>query len=178
MSLTEDKAIEKEQKVSATTEEKFDGDIDLSVIRKKRFRIDGDNNKWIELNVSDMNILSRLTEAYPKLEKLQTKATKISEDIAGDSDDLDEVKLGKDLKSIDKDMRKIIDDIFDSNVSEVCAGNGSMFDTFGGVCRYEHIIDALIPLYENNISSEAEAVKAISKNIEKHTDKYSNKEGK
>lgn len=148
----------------------FDGDIDLSAVRKKRFRIDGDNNRFIELNTSDMNILSRLTEAYPKLEKLQAKAIKISEDLnTQNGEDFDEVKLGKDLKGIDNDMRNIIDDIFASNVSEVCAGEGSMFDPFGGVCRYEHIINVLIKLYDDNISAEADQLK---KNVEKHTSKY------
>ena len=31
-------------------EEVFDGDIDLSVTRKKRFRINGDSNTVLELN--------------------------------------------------------------------------------------------------------------------------------
>lgn len=141
----------------------FDGDIDLSATRKKRFRINGDDNCWLELNVSDMGIISRLTEAYPKLEKLQEKAIKITASTS--SDELDEVQLGKDIKAIDKDMRKILDSIFDAPVSEVCAPDGSMFDPFGGICRYEHIIGKLVELYDANIASEASDIKA-------HTDKY------
>lgn len=172
MSLTEEKQGVVDTKKVEIPDKKFDGDINLSAIRKKRFRIDGDNNKWIELNVSDMNILSRLTDSYSKLEKLQEKATGISETVAAGEDDFDEVKLAKDLKSIDNDMRKIIDYIFDSNVSEVCASDGSMFDPFNGVCRYEHIINVLVGLYDDNISNEAETLK---KNVGKHTAKYTNK---
>ena len=49
-------------------------DLDLSVIRKKRFRVDGDNNRILELNTSDVGIVSRLNEVYPKLQKLAQDA--------------------------------------------------------------------------------------------------------
>ena len=56
MSLSEEKH-ESPEIVDTPKVNTFDGDIDLSAIRKKRFRIDGDNNRFIELNTSDMNIL-------------------------------------------------------------------------------------------------------------------------
>jgi len=181
MSLTEDKVkdekkevvdtFDKKDTVEDVVEQPVDMDIDLSATRKKRLRIDGDANRILELNVSDMNLLSRLTESYPKLEKLQEKAMKISEDVASDGDDFDEVKLGKELKDIDKEMRKILDNIFNANVSEVCAPDGSMFDPFGGLCRYERIINALVSAYEENIAKEAESLR-------KNVAKYASKKGK
>ena len=182
MSMTEDKVMEqpetsiempvKEQVENKAEEPVVDMDIDLSATRKKRLRIDGDANRILELNVSDMNLLSRLTDSYPKLEKLQEKAMKISEQVASDGDNFDEVKLGKDLKQIDKEMRDILDKIFNANVSEVCAPDGSMFDPFGGVCRYERIINALVRAYEDNIAKEAESLR---KNVGKYVNK---KQGK
>lgn len=148
-----------------------DGDIDLSMTRKKVFRINGDNSKLIELNPSDMGILTRLTEAYPKLQKLEERAVKMTADVSSDGD-FDEVKLGKELKSVDKDMRKIIDTVFDANVSEVCAPDGTMFDMFNGKCRYEYIINAIINLYDENISKETQNLKD---GTQKYTAKYSNK---
>lgn len=166
-----------EEKVEAPVEQKVndkvDVDIDLGVTRKKRLRIDGDNSRIVELDLSDMGILSRLTDAYPKLEKLQAKAMKISEDVTEGGEEYDEVKLGKDLKSIDKDMRNILDTIFDSNVSEVCAPSGTMFDPFQGGFRYEYIINALVKAYDDNISSEVEKINKPG--IEKHTKKYKGK---
>lgn len=146
-------------------------DIDLSITRKKRFRIDGDNNRILELNTVDMGIIKRLEELTPKLEALQSKAVMEQVD---DSDD-DFSKVAEVLKTIDTEMREIMDELFDANVSEVCAPDGSMFDPFNGKFRFEHIIDRLMPLYEKGITDE---YKKMSKRVNKHTDKYTKKSGK
>ena len=139
-------------------------DIDLSVTKKKEFRIDKDDNRIIELNTSDMNILGRLQECYPKLDKLGVKAMTIS-----DSGLEETVTI---LKEIDSEMRKYVDFIFDSPVADICAPDGSMFDMFNGEFRFEHILNVLIGLYENNLDKE---YKLMSKKIKKHTDKYTGK---
>ena len=76
------------------------------------------------------------------------------------------------MKSVDTDMRNLIDYLFDSNVSEVCAPFGSMYDPIDGIQRYEHIINALIPLYDETISTETKKVQA---RVKKHTSKYTKK---
>lgn len=140
-------------------------DIDLSITRKKRFRIDGDDNRIIELNTSDMTILNRLDEADKQLRELADKATfGLSE--TGDDDNADAVK---ELLATDKQMRAIIDYLFDAPVSGVCAPDGSMYDPFNGKYRFEHIMEILFALYEKNISEE---IKKMRKNVQKHTDKY------
>lgn len=149
-------------------------DVDLSQVRKKRFRINGDNNKILELNVSDLNILTRLSEAYPKLTKLAADAAdKLDQIVIADEstifDDGSAEKISNALKEIDTDMRTAIDYIFDSNVSEICAGDGSMYDPFGGQFRFEHIIDVLSGLYEQNLTTE---MRKMTKRVEKHTSKY------
>ena len=50
-------------------------DIELGSLRKQRFRINGDNNRILELNTSDMGIITRLSELYPKLQELADKAS-------------------------------------------------------------------------------------------------------
>lgn len=147
----------------------FDGDIDLSVTRKKRFRIDRDNNRFLELNVSDMGILTRLDNLYPKLEKLSQDASLKQLNQLEESDERVITKLSNALIKIDMEMRKILDEIFDSNVSEICAPNGTLFDPFNGEFRFEHIIDVLTKLYENNLNSE---FKKMSAKIKKKTSKY------
>ena len=139
-------------------------DIDLSVTKKKQFRIDKDDTRVIELNTSDMNILSRLYDCYPKLDELGVKAVKIS------SDNPEETVAT--LKEIDKEMRDLLNFVFDSDIADVCAPDGSMFDMFLGEFRFEHILDTLLTLYENNINKE---YKLMAKNIKKHTDKYAGK---
>lgn len=141
-------------------------DIDLSVTRKKRFRIDGDDNRVIELNTSDMTILNRLDEADRQLRELADKANFELADVEDENRD-----IVKELLATDKQMREIIDYLFDAPVSDVCAPDGSMYDPFNGKYRFEHIMEALFVQYENNI---AEEIKKMRKNVQKYTSKYTN----
>lgn len=139
-------------------------DIDLSVTRKKRFRIDGDDSRIIELNTSDMTILNRLDESERRLKALAESA---NVDLTGD-DETDGAVVTR-LLATDKEMRDIIDYLFDSPVADICAPDGSMYDPFNGKYRFEHILETLFTLYEQNISDE---IKKMRKNVRKHTDKY------
>ena len=153
-------------------------DISLSVVRKKRFRIDGDDNRILELNTSDLGILARLKETYPKLVKIAEDAFKNLPEVDGTSEDYNFVtdeataKLVDALKDADTKMRELIDYVFDSNVSELCAPSGSMYDPINGAFRFEHIINTLSALYETDISTEMSKVTA---RVRKHTDKYTSK---
>lgn len=139
-------------------------DIDLSVTRKKRFRIDGDDNRIIELNTSDMTILNRLDESERRLREL---ADSTNTDLTGEDDS--DVAVITRLLATDREMRDIIDYLFDSPVADICAPDGSMYDPFNGKYRFEHILETLFALYEQNISDE---IKKMRKNVQKHTDKY------
>ena len=150
-------------------------DIDLSVIRKKRFRIDHDDSRVIELNTSDLGILSRLRETYPKLIELANTAFKDVPEVDSQAEDYDfatdtaTTSMIDALENADKKMRELIDYIFDSDVSDICVPSGSMYDPINGAFRFEHIIDKLSALYETNISAE---MSSISQRVKKHTDKY------
>lgn len=152
-------------------------DINLSAIRKKRFRIDGDDNRIIELNTSDLTILARLKDAYPKLIGIADKAFKDLPQIDVDEDDdflnsKETAELIDSLKEADCEMRDLIDYIFDSKVSEVCAPSGSMYDPINGQFRFEHIIETLAKLYETDVEKE---MGAITDRVKKHTGKYTKK---
>lgn len=144
-------------------------DIDLSAIRKKRFRIDGDDNKILELNTSDLGVISRLEENYPKLKALEKKIITLTT-TKGSADDEEELKaLSTQFTEIDTEMRTIIDSIFNAPVSKLCGDDGSMYDPIDGKLRYEHIIDRIIPLYEQNFVAET---KKIRDRVSKATQKY------
>ena len=81
-------------------------DIDLSVIQKKRFRINGDNNKILELNTSDMRIATRLKESYPRLNALMDSVADKFSNIP-DDDDFDEEALTKVADAVDEIDRKM-----------------------------------------------------------------------
>lgn len=147
----------------------FDGEINLSAIRKKRFRIDGDSNRYLELDTSDMGIITRLDNLYPRLQKLAQDAAVKQLDKTETENERALTKISQALVKIDAQMRQIVDDIFDSNVSEMCVPSGTMFDPFNGVFRYEHIIDVISALYKDNIKTE---IKKMSTRMKKHTAKY------
>ena len=151
-------------------------DINLSEIQSKRFRIDGDDDRILTLNTTDLGILSRLKEAYPKLISFtQDAVSKLPEELPeiDENESILEAPAVESiisvLKEIDANMRKQIDYIFNSNVSDVCAPDGSMFDPINGKFRYEHIIDKLSNLYSDDISN---GMNKISTRVRKHTDKY------
>jgi len=144
-------------------------DVDLSVTRKKKFRIDGDNNRILELNTSDAGIMVRINNLYPKMKVIGDKlATKIAEQ----SEITDEKELGKIAEVIldlDNSLRDMLDELFDSNVSEVCIPEGTTVDPFNGEFRFETIINKLGKLYSDNFTAEFAKMK---KNVSKHTAKY------
>lgn len=145
-------------------------DVDLSVIKKKKFRINGDNSKILELNTSDMGIVTRLDESYQKLIDLQNSVASLADDVKDEDNDRETLSsTANKLNKIDGEMRELLDYIFQSNVSEICGSEGSMYDPINGTFRYEHIISTLIKLYENNLSKEFNKMK---QNISKHTAKY------
>jgi len=146
-------------------------DINLGFVEKKKFRIGGDYNRMLELNVSDMNIYARFKTAYPRLQELANEATeKVQAIDVEDEDALD--KIADVLTDIDNRMRSLIDDIFDTNASEVCAPSGNMFDPVDGQFRFERIIEKLSQLYTTGFEDEVKKFKAKS---EKHTSKYTKK---
>lgn len=141
-------------------------DIKLDIPEKTPFRINGNDDKILRLNVSDLGIIDRFEKGYAKLQEEVEAITKIP---------VDDENLSEKMKEIDNVMRKQIDYIFDSNVSEVCAGDGTMYDPRNGVLRFEHILDTLLGLYEKNIQDEYKKVKT---RIQKHTEKYTGGKGK
>ena len=144
-------------------------DIDLGEIKRKKFRINGDSNKILELNTSDVNIVSRLTKVYPKLQKLAEEAVTFSEEELNDNTEEGLARFATKLETIDTKMSNLIDELFDANVSEMCKDGGSMYDPFSGMFRFEHIISTLSKLYENNFNSEFSKMR---QRVDKHTHKY------
>lgn len=152
-------------------------DVNLGFVEKKKFRIGGDSRRILELNVSDLNILSRLKVGYPKLNTLFDEAQKKITEIPDDLSKEELIgELADRLTEIDKDMRETIDYIFDTNASEVCAPSGNMYDPVGGQLRYMRVLDTLTGLYTNGLHAEFDKMKnRVEKRAEKYTKKRSKK---
>lgn len=145
--------------------------LDLSPIRKKRIAINGDENNILELNTSDLNITSRLSEAYPKLMKLSASLTEFQNSVSNKDEPTDDDihNIASEWKRVDNEMRDLVDYIFDADVCAHCATSGSMYDPINGKLRFEWIIDILSDLYEKELKSE---FSKTAKRVEKHTGKY------
>lgn len=140
--------------------------IDLSITSRRKFTIDGDENRILALDISDMGVLKRLEEALPQL---QTMANQAIKELASKKDDDSLSSLAETLTKIDKEMREKIDYIFDADVSRTCAPSGTMYDPYNGRFRFEHIMEVISGLYAENITKE---FRLMSKRTAKHTSKY------
>lgn len=161
-------------------------DLDFSVLHRKKFRIDGDDSKVIELDVSDFSVLSRLEESYGKLNEMQKEAAKLydlgkemsereeDEEFSGELEAPEELKaLNAQLKKVDQDMRSWVNFVFDYDVCSVISPEGTMYDVIGGNYRYEIIIDKLIAVYEENIKAET---KKMNSRLTKYTKDHKRKQ--
>lgn len=141
--------------------------LDLSETARTKIWINGDCNRVLELNLSDVGIISRLEKAQAEIDELVEEVRKLSAtDIP--EDDPDNI-VGSTFKIMNEKMCNIVDGIFDFPVCEICCDGGSMFDPIKGQLRFEYIIDKLSNLYKGTISEEMKRVQAKMK---AHTAKY------
>ena len=149
--------------------------LDMSEAARTKIWVNGDATKVLELNLTDMNIVPRFAEVYPKLLALQEeiKAT-ISEGRPEELDDLADISVfASQFKIIDKKMRDYVDYIFDGKVCDVCCDGGSMYDPVAnGWWRFEYIIDKIGNLYHVQLGKE---MKANEQRMKLHTERYTGK---
>lgn len=149
-------AVVEEPKVEEPVVDDEIQDIKIEGATRKKFRINGDNNRILELNTNDIGVSYRLTEAYDRLNKLMDEVQGALADLP-DSDEVNDEQyrtITDNLKTLNENMCKEIDFIFDAPVSKICSDGGSMYDPSNGMFRYEHIIDAVTSLYESSLNKE------------------------
>lgn len=137
--------------------------IDLSSTSKKKVIFDNDEDRAVYLDLADMSITTRLSAVEPKLNELSEKFGKVKDGESSMSE------ISETLSEIDKEMRDLIDYLFDAPVSAVAAPSGSMFDMFNGEFRCSIIMSALLEQYTANVEKETAI---LDKQMRKHTDKY------
>ena len=151
-------------------------DLDLSPIQKTKIRINGDQNRFIELNLSDMGIIDRFVTVNKNLQKLAEEVSNLSDTVVTEDENSEDetglVDVTEKLKELDRKMRDEIDFLFDSKVSDVCVPDGTMYDPHNGQFTFEHVIEALLDLYVNSVKDEFAKVK---NNVNKHAGKYAKK---
>ena len=138
--------------------------LDLSETARTKIWVNGDSNRVLELNLTDMGVLSRLQDSYAKLDELAAEVKNLTS-----AEDASNEEVATAFKNMDNKMRDIVDSIFDFPVSDVCCDGGSMYDPVGGQLRFEYIIDRISKLYGNSLNEE---FKRIQAKIDTHTNKY------
>lgn len=141
-------------------------DIDFKELQKKKFRLDRDNNRVIELNTSDITVISRLEEIYPKMLDFVREAQEGMTDTASSEEVLQA------LMDINKQMKELLNYAFNSDIADKACPEGTLFDPINGKFRFEYIIEKLVGLYDTNFTNEFALMK---KRVEPHTSKYTKK---
>lgn len=165
-------------KKETTNEQVYDGNIDLGYsTKKKKFTVGGDVNTVIEFDPSDIGVASRLAKSLKDLQALSDKWEKLQsnmEDIEGADTDDSLVKstdqFAKDFDKLEKSVKDIIDYVFDSDVADKLLGKSSAFSPVNGKFKYEHIIEAMLKCYEQQIQDEAPKFNA--RKVQNYTNKY------
>lgn len=152
--------------------------INLNISTRKRFTIDNDLNKVVELDVHDLALINRLSESIKKMDELKDDWEKLEKMANSEvSDEVDDALLrevedfSQQFNLIETRMREIVDYIFDCpGLCITVLGASSIFSPVNGKYKYEQIIDVFTGLYEDTI--EKEAKKINTRKVEARTSKY------
>lgn len=147
-----------------------DMDLSFEETRRKRIRIDGDDSRIVELNLSDMGIFERLDESENKIQNLENKyheAVESLQELSSEDEKFD--YMIDTISKLDEELKNIFIYIFNTPTIKHCVPDGTMFDVYNGVPRYEIILAKFLPLYTNNYNRE---MKKLDKNVAKLTAKY------
>lgn len=141
---------------------------------KQQIRLNGDDTKIIELNLTDSGIIVRFNDAISEITALMNKRNGLRSEITEVDTNTEEnlekfSKVVAEFAETETEMRGIINKLFDYDVCTPMVGKASVFSVKNGEFLYETIIEKLVGLYESTITAETEKIKARMK---KHTQKY------
>lgn len=121
----------------------------------KRLAINGDENRIITINPTDIAVIKRYNEVIPQLDELSEKYKEIPQE-----------KTVEAISELNKKAREFIDYIIGSPVSETVFGTANCLSYAGGQTIFENFLTAYMNYMTPAIKSEYEK----SKNrIEKYT---------
>ena len=154
--------------------------INLNINTRKKFSIDGNPNKIIELDINDINIAKRYADSIERMKSLskiydEMKATMNdlnAETVANEDTALTAInKFSEQMGALETEMRDIIDFIFDSPISDIILENTSAFSPVQGkYVKYEQILEVLSNLYTKSIKADMDKIN--KRNISKYTTRY------
>lgn len=130
----------------------------------KSYTINGDESKVIYINTSDLGIPKRAKQAEKELKKIADECANIEDSLSID----ESIEL---LDKFDGQVKKIIDYIFNADVSEVVFGRTNSLSMVDGKPVFQNFLDAVIPEIVKDTDKE---YKKSQKNITKYTSQVKN----
>ena len=143
--------------------------LSFNLPKRKRFSIDGDESRYVEIDTGDTGIVARWNEVQEYFMKAAQELEQLS---AGAQTEEQAFEASKRFQEIDKGVREKLNYLFDADVCTPIAGNGALIRLIEGEPLFMLIIETIAPLYEADIKLEYEKGR---KRIEKHTAKYAAK---
>lgn len=126
----------------------------------KHLKINGDENRVIAVNPTDMGMAARYAEILPELEKLSEKYQNADSDIPFE----ETVKI---MSELDKKAREFIDYIIGTPVSDTVFGTANCLSAAGGQSVAENFLTAYMNYATPVVKAEFEQSK---KRISKYTE--------
>ena len=114
----------------------------------KRYEIEDENGELlgvISINVSDFNIIDRIAQSEKKIMQI---ASGVQEKVKN-MQTIEE--KGKAMADADAEIKKELDYMFDSNVSEIVFGNKSCLSVCGGQLLITNFIEGIIPVIKHDL---------------------------
>lgn len=121
----------------------------------KRLAINGDENRIITINPTDIAVIKRYNEVIPQLDRLSEKYK-----------DVPQEKTVEIISELDKKAREIIDYIIGFPVAETVFGTANCLSYAGGQTIFENFLTAYMEYMKPEIKAEYERSK---KRIKKYT---------
>ena len=143
--------------------------LSFGLPKRKKFSIDGDESRVVELDTGDTGIVGRWNSVQEWLMNAASELEALSE---ANPEGEEAMNGSRRFAEIDAGAREKLNYLFDSDVCTPIAGNGALIRLVNGEPLFVLIMDTLLPLYEADIKVEYDKSK---KRIEKHTAKYAAK---
>lgn len=127
----------------------------------KEFAINGDENNTVKINVSDVGILTRLQDAFERIDG-------IAEDVEKkEKQDISKADL---FKEQDERVREMVNKIFDTDICASALGGTNAFSVASnGKPVIVNLLEALIQILVQEIKADQTAAQI---KLEDKTDKY------
>lgn len=141
--------------------------LKIGAPKLKRFAVDGDESRVIEIDPGDTGIVARWAAVESWFRETEQTLDGINVEDGNEAQAREFAAL---YARIDEEAREKVNYLFASDVCTPVAGpTGSMMRTVDGQPLFMVVLDALLPLYEAEVRKEQEKTDA---RIKKHTAKY------